>query len=300
MIAPNNHNYFPVAKEPFSVAEASQLKKPQSSTKRGEKTSSSKHPSGANFVLGPRDLIEISVWESDNMKTEMPIRPDGLISFPLIGDIKAGGLTTEELRKAITIRLKDYFIDATVSVILKEINSDTIRVSIGGEVNGPGSYKVHKPATILHAISIGKGVTENVNLRKSYLLRQGKRVGVDFFALIEGNDLSQNVYLKNNDLIYFPNNFENRINIMGEVQKPQIILFREGMTILDAVLLAGGLTEIAKPAATKVYRKISQNTGNETVKKYQVALDKVIVEGDLTKNMLLNPGDIILVPRSFF
>ena len=266
----------------------------------GKRAFSSEPRSDSTFTLGPRDLLEISVLGNDKLTTEMPIRPDGLISFPLIGDIQAGGLTPDELREKIAFKIKDFINDPNVSVVLKEINSDMIRVSVGGEVNEPDSYEVHKHATILHAISMGQGLTELADLKKSYLLRRGKRVKVDFFALIEGNDLSQNVFLQNNDLLYFPGNFVNRINIIGEVEKPQVIRFQEGMTVLDAVLLAEGLTDIAKPTATKIYRQIILNSGTKKIKILQVDLDKLISEGDLSKNVQLIPGDIILIPRSFF
>lgn len=256
--------------------------------------------SGRDFTLGPRDLIEISVWGNEKLIAEMPVRPDGLISFPLIGDFKAAGLTPNQLRKKIAVNLEQYINDPNVSVIVKEINSDTIRISMGGEVNEPGSYEVHTPATLLHAISTAKGYTKEADLKKSYLLRQGKKIRIDFFALIENSDLSQNVFLRNNDLIYFPGNFENRVNIIGEVEKPQVIKFQEGMTVLDAVLLAEGLTETAKPTASKIYRKVVLDSGQKTINKLQVELDKVIFEGDLSKNVPLKPGDIILIPRSFF
>ena len=261
---------------------------------------SSRRHSGSDFTLGPRDLIEISVWGNDKLIAEMPVRPDGLISFPLIGDVKAAGLTPDELRKKIAVNLERFINDPNVSVIVKEINSDTIRIAMGGEVNDPGSYEVHTPATLLHAISTAKGYTEEADLKKSYLLRRGKKVRIDFFALIENSDLSQNVFLQNNDLIYFPGNFENRVNIIGEVKKPQVIRFQEGMTVLDAVLLAEGLTEIAKPTASKIYRKVILDSGQKTINKLEVELDKVIFEGDLSKNIPLKPGDIILIPRSFF
>jgi len=288
------------AKETVSRPKPSAVKVSQASSRREKRTPSSKPGSGPAFTLGPRDLLEISVWGNDKLKTEMPVRPDGLISFPLIGDIQAAGLTPDELREKITVNLKEFITDPNVSVILKEIHSDTIRISVGGEVNEPDSYEVHNPATLLHAISMAKGFTEMADLKKSFLLRRGKKVRVNFFALIEGSDLSQNVFLQNNDLIYFPNNFENRINIIGEVNKPQVITFQEGMTVLDAVLLAEGLTEIAKPTATKIYRKIIRDPGKKITKKLMVDLGKVIFEGDLSKNVQLKPGDIILIPRSFF
>lgn len=251
-------------------------------------------------TLGPRDLIEISVWENENLTMEAPIRPDGLISFPLIGDIQAEGLTPDELRKKIAVDLKDFFKNPNVSVILKEINSDTIRVSVGGEVDGPGSYEVQNSATLLHAVSIARGHKETADLKRAYLLRQGEIVGVDFFALMENSDLSQNVPLKNNDLIYFPNNLKKRVNIIGEVNKPQVIRFQEGMTLLDAVLLAGGPTPTAKPGSTRIYRQVIHGSGKKVINKLEVELDKVIFEGDLSQNLPLKPGDIILIPRSFF
>lgn len=288
------------AKETVSTTKASKVKVSQVPSMKGERTFSSKPVSGSAFTLGPRDLIEISVLGNDNLTTEMPVRPDGLISFPLIGDIQAGGLTPNELREKIAVKIKDFINDPNVSVILKEINSDTIRVSVGGEVNEPDSYEIHKPATLLHAISMAKGFTEMGDLKNSYLLRRGKKVRVDFFALIEDTDLSQNVVLQNNDLIYFPSSFVNRINIIGEVKKPQVIRFQEGMTVLDAVLLADGLTETAKPAATKIYRQIILGPGEKVIKKLKVELGKVIYDGDLSKNVQLKPGDIILIPRSIF
>jgi len=286
--------------ETVSTPKVSAVKISQASSMRGGKAPASKPRSGLDFVLGPRDLIEISVWGNDKLIAEMPVRPDGLISFPLIGDIQAAGLNPGELRKKITIKLKEFITDPNVSIIIKEINSDTVRISVGGEVNKPGSYEVHKPATLLHAISMAEGLTELAELKKSYLIRQGNKVRVDFFALIKGSDISQNVFLQNNDLIYFPDNFKNRVNIVGEVEKPQVIRFQEGMTVLDAVLLAEGLTKIAKPAATKIYRKIIRGPGKKVIKKLPVDLGKVIFEGDLSKNVQLKPGDIILIPRSFF
>ncbi len=286
--------------ETVSTPKASTLKIAQAFSMRRDKVSASKPRSGLSFVLGPRDLIEISVWGNDKLTVEMPVRPDGFISFPLIGDIPAAGLTPDELRKKIAVNLEEFLTDPNVSVIIKEINSDTIRISVGGEVKKPGSYQVHKPVTLLHGISIAEGFTERADLKKSFLLRRGKKVKVDIFALIEESDLPQNVFLQNNDLIYFPDNFGNRINIIGEVNKPQVITFQEGMTVLDAVLLAEGLTETAKPTATKIYRKIIRSPDRKVIKKLQVDLGKVIFEGDLSKNVQLKPGDIILIPRSFF
>jgi polysaccharide export outer membrane protein len=252
--------------------------------------------SGDLFVMGPEDIIEISVWGNKEFGGAMPVRPDGYISFPLIGDIKAQGKTPNQLKIIITEKLREYIKDASVAVFVREVNS--INISIAGEVNSPGTYKINRPITLLHLISIAKGFTNKVDLKKSYLFRDGHRLDIDFYSLIKKGDFSQNIWLKRNDIIFIQDNFENRVNVMGEVKKPQVITYQEGMTVLDAIQIAEGTTDIAKPNGTKIYRR-SNKEQKEPYKIFPVELDEVY-EGDLSKNLLLEPGDMIHVPRSFF
>ena len=248
------------------------------------------------FVLGPEDIVEISVWGNKEFAGKLPVRPDGNISIPLIGDIKAEGLTPAELKKLITEKLRKFITDASVTVFVTEINS--INISIAGEVNLPGTYKVNRPITLLHLFSLSQGFTEKADLKNSFLLRKGKKLDIDFYALIKKGEISQNVWLLPNDLIFIKDNYENRINVIGEVKEPQVIIFQDGMTVLDAILIAKGLTDVAKPSGAQVYRR-DQNQKGE-IEKIPVSLDDVICEGDLTKNVPLQPGDIIHIPRSFF
>ena len=250
------------------------------------------------FVLGPEDLITVSVWGNKELTTEMPVRPDGTISFPLIGDIMAQGLTPAQLKEKITDDLRNFVTDASVTVIVKQINS--IKISIAGEVREPGTFQINRPVTLLHVFSIVKGFTEKADLRTSYLLRNGKKMNIDFHALVKNDDFTQNVWLKSNDIIFIHDNFGNRVNVMGEVVKPQVVTFQEGMTVMDAILVAEGLTDIAKANGTKVYRRNKRGNFDKDIEKINVELDKVIFDGDLSKNILLKPGDIIHVPRSFF
>ena len=250
------------------------------------------------FVFGPEDELEITVWENSDLKFKMPVRPDGFISFPLIGDVLAQGLTPAQLKKKITVRLKKFITDPIVTVVVKEINS--IKISIAGEVNEPDSYQVNRPITLLHLFALAQGFTEKADLKRSYLLRDGKKFDVDIFALVKQDDFSQNIWLQRGDLVFIHDNFEGRINIMGEIKLPQVVSFKEGMTVLDAILMANGLTDIAKPEGTKVYRKSNVPGGNSAIQIISVEMDQVIFEGDLSKNIRLQPGDIIHVPRSFF
>ena len=252
-----------------------------------------------HFVLGPEDYIAISVWGNEELSAEMPVRPDGMISFPLIGDILAQGLSPSQLKDTITKKLRKYISDASVTVIVRTINS--INISVAGQVREPGSYKINRPATLMHLFSMAKGFTEKADLRKSYVLRDGKKLDLNIYALVREDDFTQNIWLKPNDFVFIHDNFDSRINITGEVTRPQVITYQEGITVMDAVLMAEGLTDVAKANGTKVYRKLPKGSSSEHgIEKINVELDKVIFEGDLSKNILLRPGDIIHVPRSFF
>jgi polysaccharide export outer membrane protein len=251
-----------------------------------------------SFVLGPEDIIKIQVWGEDDLTTEMPVRPDGFISFPLIGEVKAQGKTPGQLKNVIVKRLGGYLKEPNVVVIVKEINS--INVSITGEVEKPGVFKVNRPLTLLHLFSMANGFTDKAELKGSYVLRDGKKLPVNIYRLVKHDDFSQNIWLRHNDVIYIHENFKNRIHIIGEVQEPKVIFYREGMTLLDAVLTAGGLTEIARPAGAKVYRKGRTKSGKTASATIPVDLSDVISDGDLSKNITLRPGDIIHIPRAFF
>ncbi|MGV7222358.1 MAG: polysaccharide biosynthesis/export family protein [Nitrospinales bacterium] len=251
-----------------------------------------------SFVLGPEDKIKIQVWGEDELTTEMPVRPDGFISFPLIGEVKAQGRTPGQLKVEIVKRLRGYLKEPNVVIIVMEINS--INVSITGEVIAPGVFKVNRPLTLLHLFSMAKGFTEKAELKRSYVLRNGKKLPVNIYRLVKHDDFSQNIWLRHNDVVYIHENFKDRIHVIGEVIKPTIIFYREGMTLLDAVLLANGLTEIARPAGAKVYRKNKSKNGKTSSSTISVDLSDVISDGDLSKNITLKPGDIIHIPRAFF
>jgi polysaccharide biosynthesis/export protein len=250
------------------------------------------------FELGPEDIIEITVWENPELRTIMPVRPDGYISFPLIGDVVAGGKTLEQLRQDIAFKLKKYIKAANVAILVREINS--IKIYVAGEVKEPGVFKLNRPITLLHIFSMVQGLKDTADLKNSYLLRDGKKINIDIHALVKRDDFSQNILLKANDFIFIHDNFSSRINIMGEVGVPQVLTYKDNMTILDAVLLADGLTDIAKPEETYIYRKMFNERGEQYTKRIRIDLERVIVKGDLTKNILLEPGDIIHIPRSFF
>lgn len=166
------------------------------------------------YRIGADDQVEVNVWKNPELSVSMPVRPDGKISIPLIGDVQAGGRTPAEVAAEIRERLSEYVRDPNVTVILTE--------------------------------------------------------------------------LRNNEYV-------SRIRVTGAVQTPTSLAHRQGMTVLDAVLQAGGVNEFAAPSRARLYRKI----GNET-KVYPVDLSGILNEGKLATNYELQPGDIITVPERLF
>ena len=163
------------------------------------------------YRIGVDDVVQVSVWRNPELGITAPVRPDGMISVPLVGDVQAGGRVPAEVAKDIQTKLSAYVVDPQVAVILTELRSH------------------------------------------EYL---------------------------------------SRVRVTGAVKQPISIPYRQGMTVLDAVLAAGGVTEFAAPDRSNLYRKNGDGTGT-----YQVRLDSVLNRGDLSTNFKVAPGDVITVPE---
>ncbi len=138
------------------------------------------------------------------------------------------------------------------------------------------------------------GSLDSVQMQDAFVSRDGKRLAVDFLRLMTKGDLSQDVKLEPNDIIYLPGGITTRIRVVGEVKTPGLVPFAEGMTALDAVLSAGGFTEYASRNGVVIVRK-----EDEVVKNIKVPL-KDVMNGKIAKNVVLKPGDIVRVNSSFF
>lgn len=123
----------------------------------------------SEFRLGPDDIIEVSVYQDKDLSTTVPVRPDGKISIPLIGEMPASGKTATELQNEITEKYTRFISEPAVTVVVKEINSP--KVSILGEVKNPGIYKIKDRATVLDAIALAGGLTEYAKRDKVTVIR---------------------------------------------------------------------------------------------------------------------------------
>jgi polysaccharide export outer membrane protein len=168
----------------------------------------------STYHIGVDDQLQITVWHNPDLSVSVPVRPDGKITVPLIGDVVAGGKTPEEVAAEVKDKLQAYVRDPQVAVILTELRSH------------------------------------------EYL---------------------------------------SRVRVTGAVRTPVSLPYRQGMTVLDAVLAAGGTTEFAAPDHTELYRKDGDST-----KSYAVQLGNILQQGELTTNYPVQPGDVITVPQRSF
>jgi polysaccharide biosynthesis/export protein len=268
--------------------------------------------SAEGYVIGEEDVIQISVWGNAELSVTVPVRPDGMLSMPLVGDVKASGLTPEELKKQLEKELARYVKAPVVSVIVTAINSFKVYVFGDGAskvlsqgnpalrgatgTNGTsssGQITLRRHTTLLQLLA-QLGSLSEIDLANAYLLRDGTKLPVNFEQLMKSGDYSQDVALQANDVIYLPGGYTNRIRVAGAVRTPGSIPYAEGMTALDAVLSAGGFTEFASENDVLVVRK-----EGTTSTKINVKL-KDVMNGKNTKNVLLKPGDIVMVKTGLF
>jgi polysaccharide export outer membrane protein len=172
-------------------------------------------PAVESYLIGVDDQLQVTVWHNPDLSVSVPVRPDGKVTVPLVGDIPAGGRTTDQVAAEIQQKLVQYIRDPQVAVILTALRSH------------------------------------------EYL---------------------------------------SRVRVTGAVRSPISIPYRQGMTVLDAVLAAGGTTEFAAPDRTELYR---HNDAGAT-QAYAVRLEKILQQGDLANNYPVQPGDVITVPQRAF
>jgi polysaccharide export outer membrane protein len=158
------------------------------------------------YMIGPEDMLDISVWKEPDVSRVVPVRPDGRISLPLIHDVQASGLSPQQLAVSVTEKLKKYLNDPQVTVIVTAINSQ--RVFVVGEVLRAGAFPMLPGMTVLQALSSAGGFTTFADVKKIHVVRtrNGKNVEIPFNYrdVLRGDNPGQNVKLEPGDTIVVP------------------------------------------------------------------------------------------------
>ena len=241
-----------------------------------------------DYQIGKGDVLEVSVWGVPEMSRSVTVRPDGKITLPAVGDVVADRTTPENLSKVIAKKMKSYIKQPIVTVSVQQILNNRVYIA-GGSVSRV--FDMTKETTLLKLLS-ELGDLSGVDLRRAYLTRNKQKINSDFYALYYEGDMSQEVTLQAEDIIYIPSNLLNLVYVLGAVTTPQNLQFYEGMKVMDAILTAGGFTEFAKEGSVYVIGKDK--------KKRKIDLKQVIKGKDISANVALKPGDYVIVEESIF
>ena len=249
-----------------------------------------------DYIIGPEDILKIQVWDNIDLDRTVQVSREGIFSFPLIGSVKAEGLSVAQLEKELRTRLADgYIVNPNVTITIEEYKSK--KVFVIGQVQKPGTFPLSGTTDLLDIISQAGGPTDeaekeaiivrpknNLQVENSTLPQEAKKseiITINIKKLLKG-EVSLNIDLQKGDTIYIPK--IHYFYVFGEVNKPGRYPLEEETTVLKGITIAGGLTEKGSKWRTKLLR----------------VRDGQKIEIKAKMDQLVEPEDIISVPESFF
>ncbi len=257
--------------------------------------------SGGTYRLQVDDVIRFQIYNQQDLAAVLLIGPDGNISAPFIGTIKAEGLTTGELEQVLAeaYKTKLGIRDPIVSVTIDQYRR--VRSTITGQVNNPGVYDMRPGDTIITLYTRGGGQMRDnsTDLRRATLRRKGTTevIPIDLYAMLVNADMSQNYEVQDGDELIVPEEQNNRIILLGRVQAPGAYPYKESMTLMDVIAMGRGEMEYrSKLSEVKVFRAVPGRPGEYM--RIEANLVRFMNNGDSAQNIKLKPGDIIEVPDS--
>jgi polysaccharide export outer membrane protein len=262
----------------------------------------------ADYIIGEGDGLDISVWGVRELNASVRVRPDGKITIPGLGDVAASGFTPKDLQDDLARRMKELVKNPIVTVTVREITNSRVYI-FGGGVNS-GVFDLNRRTTLLQllctignvapAVAGGGGpvagsATRVADYRKAYILRNGKKIKQDFHKLFITGDTNEDIIIESNDAIFIPQSLDKNIYVLGAVTTPRFIEFREGMTVMEAILESGGFTRFARQNDTVILRRESDKDVS-----IEVRAKDLVKDGELSQNVKLKPGDYVIVKEGMF
>ncbi|HEX2695693.1 MAG TPA: polysaccharide biosynthesis/export family protein [Acidobacteriota bacterium] len=252
------------------------------------------------YKIGPKDLLEITVFELPELNQSVRVSEDGSISLPLLGQVVIEGMAKDAVEKKLASLLEEkYLKKARVTVFIREYQSQ--RVAVIGAVGKPGMYELIGRTTVLQLISKAGGLTDRAS-SEMFVLREAKngvraRIAIDLDDLINNGNQKLDIPLQANDTINIPIDQMINIFVFGEVRNPGALQVKmsKRTTLLQAIAQAGGPIEGAARGGVTIKRK-DRKTGKEIKMKVNL---KDVIKGKRPDIELLE-GDVIFVPESIF
>jgi polysaccharide export outer membrane protein len=266
------------------------------------------------YRIGPRDVLTLTIFaggEKQNVST-MTVSSQGIINVPFIGPVMAKGLTVSQLEDKVTKPLAaDYFVNPEINIVISEYHS--LHYYISGAVGTPGLYEMKSKATLLELIAKAGGVSpDHGNIvyvlhpssdqasskkqnQKHYSDKDPLKVNLN--KLLDRGDMSQNIELQSGDVVYIPlqssqNLSASKIYVEGEVKSPGVYTYQEGLTALNACIMAGGFSKFAAPNRTRIIRQ----NGDKLI---IIKINLNDVKDGKIPDAEIKPGDRIHIPETW-
>jgi polysaccharide export outer membrane protein len=278
--------------------------------------------SAGDYVIGEGDGLDIAVWGVKDLNCSVKVRPDGKITIPGLGEVTASGFTPKNLQADLAVRLKELVKNPIVTVTVRDITNS--RVYIFGSGVQPGVVDLNRRTTLLQLLCTigtipspvaGAGPAASAALtrsagavggqsaqggsapdfKKAYVLRNGKKIKQDFTRLFINGEVGEDILIETNDAVFIPQLPDTNIYVLGAVMAPRSIEFRDGMTVMEAILYSGGFTKFAKQNNTVIHRK---ENGKDIA--IEVRAKDLMNDAELTQNVKLKPGDYVIVKEGMF
>ena len=249
-----------------------------------------------NYRIVEEDILRLDVWNEQQLSNiQMQVTTDGKVNVPFLGPVQATGLTQGELAQEIVKKLADAQIlyDAKVQITITTLHQPLVRVL--GQVNRPGACVFKDGDRVLDAVALAGSYTDTAMLESATLTHKGsdKPIPLDLRKMMDG-DLTQNYELRNADTIYIPpSDYQDKIYVLGQVQRPGIYDLKKKTTVMAAIGLAGGPTDRGAMRSTIVVRG---SPGKPDRVKCNLA--RLIDKGDMSQDVTLQSGDVVLVPET--
>jgi polysaccharide biosynthesis/export protein len=252
------------------------------------------------YKIGPKDLLEITVFELPELNQTVRVSEDGSISLPLLGQVAIEGMAKDAVEKKLASLLEEkYLKKARVTVFIREYQSQ--RVAVIGAVGKPGMYELIGRTTILQLISKAGGLTDRAS-NEMFVLREAKngvraRLAIDLEDLINNGNQKLDIPLQANDTVNIPIDQLINVFVFGEVRNPGALQVKmsKHTTLLQAIAQAGGFADGAARGGVTIKRK-DRKTGKEIKMKVNI---KDVIKGN-RPDIELFEGDVVFVPESIF
>lgn len=248
---------------------------------------------GGDYIISEGDTLNISVWGNKELSAIVKVRPDGKISLPALGEVHAADLTPLKLQNQLTERMKSLVKNPVITVTIDQVSNNKVYI-FGGGVKAT-VIDLTRRTTLLQLLCVLGDLT-NADIHEAYVLRNGEKVKKDFYRLFAKGRAEEDIVMNSDDVVFIPAVSDSNIYVIGAVNNPKPITYRDGMTVMEAILQAGGFTKYARENATEVLRKDS--SGRQVT--IPVKLKRLMNDGDLNQNLALKPGDYIVVSEGLF